>query len=776
MVRLLDQLPRMRIRLRRGLRVLGISGLLWAGCQGPIDVAGDEASASFGGAAAKSDGRYTECQLAEVLKYVNESTTTADALIAARLKGDAARALFAHRVGVDGMLGTGDDDLFDDLAELDAVEFIGPVALDALVGQVVPRCEVDLDKRPFIDPATFGGSTGGGWSRNNDEIEGIRALAGLAGPELRALLAGTDNQGRTLFSRLRKNRIMEAFTYSFAIDEMPWDEDSHAAREGLPYVVLTIESDRYAPNDDGRREISLGTDLMDDTYYDTLGYDLLRHDATLRGRARWDSPTEVRRVLVGAKFGSTVDDQGIKSAIKVDVRAEGPGRMAALDNDIRRGKWNASGSDAPIEPVKAVFETLQKAMALPTIGSKTDVMLLDPKLHLRSTRSRYHLNEAGASQLRAFYLNGRTRLQAMLALASARRDGLTDSTLQGRVDALIALASRALDETELVARVTADGHPLTVDDGFRPDLWTIHDAATLARAEVVAMQQSAIMHELAARFDEVDRDLFGLTAGELEDRAAQFRSFVESEQPALRVKTTWDAFLTALQTLRALPDADRATRVAALNAYGQAQRTANNDTFEDFVDFTEAEVARLELRLQYEVLRIATRQIAGAGTMALALWFDTARAFHVPQSSRAQSNFIIDTFDWTDMLSHEEWESIPAADRTIEKPLPAAKIFHTTLVNELQIELGMEEAYVNRLKELETLKASATPPEGLDAQLAGAKMVFDAYRSSLNYLAELKGGNVLSRLRRAGAPQTATWGPTTQSKGVIGLSQLANRD
>ena len=88
----------------------------------------------------------------------------------------------------------------------------------------------------------------------------------------------------------------------------------------------------------------------------------------------------------------------------------------------------------------------------------------------------------------------------------------------------------------------------------------------------------------------------------------------------------------------------------------------------------------------------------------------------------------------------------------------------------------MEEAYVNRLKELQAQKASATPPDGIDAQLAGAKMVFDAYRSSLNYLAELKGGNVLSRLRRAGAPQAATWGPTTQSKGVIGLSQLANRD
>ena len=37
-----------------------------------------------------------------------------------------------HRNGPDGDLGTGDDDIYDSLEELDAVDFVGPVTLDRL--------------------------------------------------------------------------------------------------------------------------------------------------------------------------------------------------------------------------------------------------------------------------------------------------------------------------------------------------------------------------------------------------------------------------------------------------------------------------------------------------------------------------------------------------------------------------------------------------------------------------------------------------------------------
>lgn len=45
----------------------------------------------------------------------------------------AAENIVAHRNGPDGVLGSGDDDPFDDLAELDAIPYVGPAALQALL-------------------------------------------------------------------------------------------------------------------------------------------------------------------------------------------------------------------------------------------------------------------------------------------------------------------------------------------------------------------------------------------------------------------------------------------------------------------------------------------------------------------------------------------------------------------------------------------------------------------------------------------------------------------
>jgi len=85
---------------------------------------------------------------------------------------------------------------------------------------------------------------------------------------------------------------------------------------------------------------------MDDVYYDTADYKLLDNDMALRARARWDSPTEIRRLLVGAKFGSGIDEWGLKRAAKIDVRNDGASAedIAGLDNATRSGFHNWDGS------------------------------------------------------------------------------------------------------------------------------------------------------------------------------------------------------------------------------------------------------------------------------------------------------------------------------------------------------------------------------------------------------------------------------------------------
>src|SRR5262245_43779121 len=69
-----------------------------------------------------------------VLRLVNDPAETAATLksgagITTRVAGN----IVKHRNGADGAVGTADDDEYDTLAELDAIPYVGPATLNALV-------------------------------------------------------------------------------------------------------------------------------------------------------------------------------------------------------------------------------------------------------------------------------------------------------------------------------------------------------------------------------------------------------------------------------------------------------------------------------------------------------------------------------------------------------------------------------------------------------------------------------------------------------------------
>jgi hypothetical protein len=756
------------------LALLAILG----GCAG--DGPGDGKDDSFGGKGAKEDGQFSTCQLAEVLKVVNESTSTVDELEKFGVANNAAKAIVAHRNGPDGDEGTADDDVFDDLDELDAVDFVGNLALGRLVEAILPRCEIDLDTRPFMDSRTFAGTQPGGWARDNEEVESVLGVTGITGQRLRALLLQTDGSGRTTYERLRKSRLMEAFTYSYPLDEIPWDADAMAAREQMPYVALTIESGRFEiDEEDGGREISLGTDLMDDTYYDTPGFTLLGNEISLRGRARWDNETTVRRLLIAAKFGTEIDAAGNKTTAKVDIRNDnGMSALPELDNDVRRGKTRWSGSDAPAIPVKGVYEQLDEKNLLLDIGAHEDVLALDAKAHLRSTRSRYHMNEAQIGSIRAIYANATTRINAALnVIDRAQAAGIIPAANRAQIDALEAMARGILDKSLLATRINAaaPGLGVTAANLVLPDAQPQPaNAAALEKNRVIAETINTVLHELATQLDDADRIITSSVDEDFDDYVDMFRAWRISLDQTLRVKTTFDTFLNSYRSLSTA--ANRANAIAQFNTYGAAERAAGNDDFEDFEALNDAAWTRLGNYIEKATLTIGQAQIATAGIAARQLWFDQARALWVPASSRAFSNFMIDTMDMTDMLSDQEWLSIPEAERTFARPLPATKVFHAVLVNELQIELGMEADYVARLRELTAAVAANPNDAAAKEQLAGAKFVWEQYTGAMRVLTELKGAAILDRLRRAGAPDTIRWSAPPDSKGNQALKILADRD
>ncbi len=84
----------------------------------------------------KSDGGIDEgsAEALGVLALVNDPAMTPAALKAdAGITSKVAKNIVTHRDGADAKTGTADDDKFDTLAELDAIPFVGPATLNALL-------------------------------------------------------------------------------------------------------------------------------------------------------------------------------------------------------------------------------------------------------------------------------------------------------------------------------------------------------------------------------------------------------------------------------------------------------------------------------------------------------------------------------------------------------------------------------------------------------------------------------------------------------------------
>lgn len=608
--------------------------------------------------------------------------------------------------------------------------------------------EADLANRRYIEKTTFASVPSGGWARDSVELEGAMSVSCVDGPDLLRLLR-TERGGRSTYDRLRKDGDMEAFSVEYGLDEMPWDGDAHALREASPYVWLTIEPGRFDPDPDegGARDLSVGTDIMDDVYYDTADFKLLDNEMSLRGRARWDTPTEIRRLLIAAKLGTTIDEFGLKRAAKIDVRRDGASAddIADLDEAVRSGFHGWTGGSAAIQPVREIYERLARAGKLPDVGTHEDVLLLEPKAYLRSTRSRFHLNEASLSAVRRLYdTAGAAHLSSVTAqIQAARAAGTIPPARVAEVEAFEKKVASILDGSAIAARAEEAlkkiDPAMTVDAAsvapLMPGAGRPSGAADVAKRKAVADAVSAAYHDAAGDLADVRRAITNSEDQSLEDEVDRFVAFLKSEKPdQLGRITTMDRFEALHGEIAALPEPQRTARLDAYNAWAQARKNAGDRDFRRWEPLDADAFTRLGAQISNEKLRIWVRQLEAAGTAARGLWFDQARAFFVPSSSRSTGNLLIDTMDMTEMYSPGAWNSIPAGERTADKQLPVEKAFDAVLVNELQIELGLEKPYLDRMevlkKQIQQDRASIFMRWARDANLGGANDE-DAYRALL---------------------------------------------
>ncbi len=603
-------------------------------------------------------------------------------------------------------------------------------ALDAArVARTRRPKEGPLDGKFYMDSTTFAGAAPFRWARDSFELEAVRGVRGMDPMALLDTLRATDANGRTTYQRLRRPEVCEAFCLGYdgmPIDEMKWDEASHALREKNKFVSVTIEGDRFDPDaTTGVRRICVGTDKMDDVYYDTANFDLLRNGYSVRGRARWDTDTEIRRILIGVKAGTEIDEFGLKRTAKTDIRRDGatPEEIAGLDKAVRTGKTLWGGREETVAPLKGVYEGLNAKGLLPDIGTNQDVLLMDPKVHVRSVRSRYHLNETPLREVQRLYREcGAPRLNQTLELiASARAAGAVPSAEAAAVDALDA-AARGLLDGSAIARA-AEARLLALDpamapvtaDSIRPFLpdappQNPRTFEAIEKRRVVAEAVDELYHTFARDLDGVRRTICQAQDRALEDYPDCFIAWQKSIDRALVNKGAVDPFVAKLDAILAKPAAEMEADLATFNTFGEAQRAAGVRAFRDFEPLTPDQLRALRAQLVNEQVRIAERQLEAVGSAARNLWFDEARQVYVPGSRRNTGNFLIDTTDLSEYVKHEDWESIPEAQRTPANTIPRDKIFHCTFVNELQIELGLEKPYIDRMdalkKAIDTDRAS----------------------------------------------------------------------
>lgn len=150
-----------------------------------------------------------------VLRFLNGPDADVATLdVDAALDVRAARNIVAHVRGADGVLGTADDDLLADLAELDAIAQVGPATIDRILAFVesiggVPRIEVegvlltDADAAAMVAVANLASlvqlDEGAALdSRAASNIVAARPIADVAG------LAAVPYVGASALDRLRR--------------------------------------------------------------------------------------------------------------------------------------------------------------------------------------------------------------------------------------------------------------------------------------------------------------------------------------------------------------------------------------------------------------------------------------------------------------------------------------------------------------------------------------------------------------------------------------------
>ena len=365
----------------------------------------------------------------------------------------------------------------------------------------------ETNGRDVMDATTFVNTRSLGSDRGGLEAEVVQGILGLSAEQIQNF-AGYMEPGSTrpAFKRLAKPSYPRYFTLgSLNLDLVPWTDKAHEAREASPYLLFRIENDRVSYNTAEKKiEISVGTDYMIDTYYDTPDFVLLGNGISARQRIRQDNPGVGRRVLLQTKILEGIDPNGLKRARKRDVRFE----MSTipediwnrLDRSVKSGKdYVSSSSGIPMPVFAELYSEMSKRNLLPDLDGKSKVLLLNPQAVVFSERARYHMRRTPGSVLRQVYDWTNIQLAAITEAATA------STTLDAASKDQIISTAKSLSSKEYIAEQSiADARTEKSDISASQilailNLQGLNDKALIPAAHKVFLKRRQLFQEFSAK-------------------------------------------------------------------------------------------------------------------------------------------------------------------------------------------------------------------------------------------------------------------------------------
>ena len=143
------------MRALRFITALSILTLALSACGGTDSPDGKYDPAAPGG---KADAYYGECEIRQVLAWVNDPEVTSQTLKDFDVHSRASNNIIEYRNGPDGIAGTEDDNYFDDAQELDDVYWVGKRAFEQMVAAVSHRCGHTPTAEVIFSPQSYNSS------------------------------------------------------------------------------------------------------------------------------------------------------------------------------------------------------------------------------------------------------------------------------------------------------------------------------------------------------------------------------------------------------------------------------------------------------------------------------------------------------------------------------------------------------------------------------------------------------------------------------------------